>query len=379
MTEGRSARGLSLATARRGTAWALTRRRAWAVEVSLVVVVAVLARLPWLLLVHLDPSWDSLIYMGSAKLITEGHGYVISGHPTAFFPVGWPAFLAGYFLIAGSSFAAVKALNVVLWSITVVLVCALGRRLGGKTVGLVAGLLVAVAPTLVILPLQAFSEGLFIPLLLTVCLLLSSRRETLPLRVVALAGAILGLAVLVRSTATLVPVVLSLWLLFRRPRRESWRAALVLVASSCLVVSPWLVRNEIVMHTFALSTNGGCTLWIGNHPHATGNFGGGRWNLDSVASEVKQDRVLTEDSISFAVHHRSEWIALIPHKFKYLMHWSSWPLRIRRAVTAIRPDRGSYSPPGATNGFSGRGISSIGRWAELLCSPHRGDGGRRPF
>ncbi len=57
------------------------------------------------------------------------------------------------------------------------------------------------------------------------------RRETPSLRRAAIAGVLLGAAILVRSTAELLPLLLPLWLLLRRPRRESWRAALVLAVS----------------------------------------------------------------------------------------------------------------------------------------------------
>jgi asparagine N-glycosylation enzyme membrane subunit Stt3 len=134
-------------------------------------VLALAARLPWALIVHTGPSSDSLFYYLGAKSIAAGHGYEILHHPTAFFPVGWPAFLAGVFLITGPSFIAVKVAVLVLWMLTTALVYLLGRRLGGRSVGLVAGALVAVAPALTVYAMRASSEHLFIPLLLTVCLL----------------------------------------------------------------------------------------------------------------------------------------------------------------------------------------------------------------
>ena len=86
---------------------------------------------------HGGSTSDSYFYYLSARSISEGHGYSIMSHPTAFFPVGWPAFLAGLFLITGPSFAAVKALNLLLWALSAGLAYALGRRLSGRAVGLV--------------------------------------------------------------------------------------------------------------------------------------------------------------------------------------------------------------------------------------------------
>jgi 4-amino-4-deoxy-L-arabinose transferase-like glycosyltransferase len=302
--------------------------RAAVLDIFVVVALSVLARLPWVLLVHAVPTSDSYFYFLGAKAIAAGHGYAILGHPTAFFPVGWPGFLAGMFLFTGPSYAAVEVLNLILWAVSGGLVYALGRRLGGRAVGLVAGVLVAVAPTVTVYAMRAPSEALFVPLLLLVCLLLTGRRETPPLRRAAVAGVLLGAAILVRSTAELLPLLLPVWLLLRRPWRESWRAALTLAVVSGLVLVPWAVRNQVVMHSLTLSTNGGYTAWIGANPEATGGFvkNHPQWGIDSAAAEVAQDNALTHEAASFVLHHTGRWIGLIPAKFGALMSWGPGPL-----------------------------------------------------
>ena len=292
---------------------------------------SVLVRLPWVLIVHPTPVSDTRFYYLSARSIAEGHGYQILGHPTAFFPVGWPAFLGGLFSITGPSMLAIEVLNLVLWSVTAALVYVLGRRLGGRATGVVAGVLTAVSPTMAVFVMRANSEALFIPLLLIMCLLLTSRRETPSVRNAALAGVFLGAAVLVRSTAQLLILVLPLWLLLRHSRRESWRAALSLGITSCLVLAPWVARNMVVMHTTSLSTNGGVTLWLGSNPRANGgwiNYGKNNWAISSADAEVDQNTTLTREAISYAVHHPGRYLSLMPPKFTRLMRWSTAPLTI---------------------------------------------------
>ncbi len=375
----------------------LGHHRAAILDVSIVVLLSVLARLPWVLIVHAVPTSDSYFYFLGAKSIAAGHGYSILGHPTAFFPVGWPAFLAGLFLVTGPSFAAVEALNLVLWSVSGGLVYALGRRLGGRAVGLLAGILVAVAPTMTVYAMRASSEALFIPLLLIVCLLLTSARETPSLRRAAIAGVLLGVAILVRSTAVLLPLVLPLWLLLRRPRRESWRAALVLASASCLVLLPWAVRNEAVMHSFTLSTNGGYTLWIGANPRRHGRLRRPRppsadWAIDSAAAEVRQDTTLTREAVSFVVHHPLQWLGLVPAKFGNLMAWGPGPLkdvlygqsgpdpRVGFYEQAARPGRQGPAGrrPATTSGPSSCGTTCTGGWAASPSSSRPGDAAPRP-
>lgn len=292
---------------------------------------SVLVRLPWVLIVHPEPVSDTRFYYFSAESIANGNGYQILGHPTAFFPVGWPAFLGGLFYFTGPSMLAIEVLNLVLWAVVAALVYVLGRRLDGRATGVVAGVLVALSPTMAIFVMRAYSEALFIPLLLGMCLLLTSKRETVSVRNAALAGVFLGAAILVRSTAQMLILILPLWLLLRRPRRESWRAALALGVTSCLVLVPWMVRNMAVMHTTSLSTNGGVTLWLGSNPRATGgwiSYGKNNWAINSADAEVKQNKELTREAINYAIDHPGRYFELLPPKFTRLMGWSTAPLTI---------------------------------------------------
>jgi 4-amino-4-deoxy-L-arabinose transferase-like glycosyltransferase len=307
----------------------VTAQPGYRLDLAVAAVVSVLVRLPWVVFVQHGLAHDSSFYYYGAKSIAAGHGYSILGHPTAFFPVGWPAFLALVFAITGPSIWAILVLNLILWLIIADLVYVFGRRTGGRATGVVAALLVAASPTLSLYVLRAYSEALFIPLLLLVCLLLTARRESPSLRVAALAGLFLGFAILVRSTAAPLPVLLSLWLLVRNPWREAWRAAAVLCAASCLVVAPWIARNAIVMHSAVISTNGGVTLWIGNHhPVAPGqrHYPIFVWTLNSVHDEVQQNSVLTRESLSFMVHDTGTWLGRVPGNFRGLMGWNKSPI-----------------------------------------------------
>ena len=193
--------------------------------------------------------------------------------------------------------------------------------------------------------MRGVSEGLFIPLLLGVCLLVLTRDGRSPsLRRAALAGLLLGFAILVRSSALLLPLLLPLWLLWRRPRRESWRAALVLGVTSCVVLVPWLVRNEVVMHTSALSTNGGYTIWMGANPKATGGFAPrrNRWPVLGIAYETHQNSTLLSESVSYVIHHPLDWLGLIPAKTEQLMLWNPGLLQSDLAAQTGNNPRGGW-------------------------------------
>ena len=305
---------------------------------------SVLVRLPWVIFVRHGLVWDSTYYFYSAKSIAAGHGYAINGHPTAFLPVGWPAFLGGVFALTGPSIWTVLVVNLLLWAVITALVYLLARRVGGRATGLIAALIVATSPTLTLYVLRAYSEALFIPLLLLVCLLLTAERGTPKLRTTALAGVCLGFAILVRSTATPLPVILSLWLLLRRPMRESWRAALALCAVSAAVVAPWILRNELVMHAPVLSTNGGFTLYLTDRPWPPhGKHTVLMWAIASARDEVQQNLHLTHLAESYMLHDTSKWLEAVPGKFINLMSWAPAPI-----LTALHFQHGPHPLLGAT-------------------------------
>lgn len=325
-------------------------------DISIVAVVTVLIRLPLLIFIRHGIVWDTTYYYSAAKSMAAGHGYSILGHPTAFFPVGWPMFLGALFLFTGPSIWAILVINVVLWAVISGLVYLLGRRMGGRTTGLVASLIIATSPTLALYVLRAYSEALFIPLLLVVCLLLTTRREVPTLRIAALAGLCLGLAILVRSNAAPLVVLLPLWLIVRNSPRVAWQPAALICAVSCAVVVPWLIRNAVVMHTVALSTNGGYTLFVGDSASpAIVNLETVPWGIATAREEKQQNSQLTHASITYVRRHPGVWLHRVPHKFEHLMDWTVSPIlnALRYQHTNDPTGPLTYTRPASLRGADG--------------------------
>jgi len=94
------------------------------------------------------------------------------------------------------------------------------------------------------------------------------------------------------------------------------------------------------MKTLATSTNGGYTLWLGDNQRSTGgNAVRGehpRWNLQTTASEVRDNQVRTRKALDFILHDTKHWIRLIPAKFDYLFGWS--PSALERSTDAATHD-----------------------------------------
>ena len=97
------------------------------------------------------------------------------------------------------------------------------------------------------------------------------------LRNAVLAGILLGLACLARGVLMYFAVLAGVWILVRswklNPRMAATSSALFL-GSFALVMAPWVVRNKVVLGTFAPGgTNTGMVLYTGNFPEQGRIFG----------------------------------------------------------------------------------------------------------
>jgi Dolichyl-phosphate-mannose-protein mannosyltransferase len=322
-------------------------------------------------IIHSQATSDSLFYVQSARAIAEGQGYSINGHPTAFFPVGWPAFIAFVFKLTGSEqFAVVLWAGAVLWTASTALVYAFTLRLGRRAAAIVAAGVMAVYPDFLFYTLRALSEALFIPLLLGMCIALTPPSGSrLSMRRAALAGALLGAAILVRSTAALVPLVVAILLVLAYRDRSALRSAVVFAFIAYLVVAPWVVRNQVVMKARALSTNGGYTLWLGDNPRATGGneLTRGRqprWAVSTAAAEVADNRLRTQEALHFIVHDFGQWVGLIPAKFRYLFKWT--PAALDRSLQQATNTFQAIPPPRALTPTEAQLVGELRRLAPVF-------------
>jgi hypothetical protein len=225
---------------------------------------------------HFVPINDSADYDRYAvSLAVHGHfpRSQLTPGPTAFRAPLFPVALAAVYKLVGvghaaSRWEAGRVLEAVLGTVTVALICLIALRLWGGTTALVAGALAAVYLPLVLVGASLMSESLYIPLgLAAVLAALVARDRPGRLRWAVLAGVLVGLATLTRSTDLLlvVPIALIVWVI--RPLR-SWRSArapLVVVCAALATLAPWLIRDAAVLRTFVPITDEGGYALIGTY------------------------------------------------------------------------------------------------------------------
>ncbi|HEY3316885.1 MAG TPA: glycosyltransferase family 39 protein [Coriobacteriia bacterium] len=291
-----------------------------------VALVAAGVRLFWIAVVHAEPVSDFAFYFSRAGDLAAGKGYLLAGHPTAYWPPGYPFFLAAFFRLFGSSLVVVRLLNVAMWTASAVLMCLFGKRLGGPSAGLVAGLVVALYPEYVFFTGLVASEGLFVLQMSVVALLLAvdprSRRQRLA--IAAAAGLLLGWGVITRPASVLLPLTLcvAVWLL--RRREQGFTTALVIGICALLAMAPWVIRNRVVMGEWVIATNGGTSVWGGAHEGSTGTFlrpdEPMPWmrRMTTTRDELHNNAEGGKAAVAFMREHPWAWLSLAPTKLSGL-------------------------------------------------------------
>jgi 4-amino-4-deoxy-L-arabinose transferase-like glycosyltransferase len=231
--------------------------------------------------VHKPLTHDEREYLALAQSVTAGRGFTYEpGHETGTtqqfgrapaYPLLLAAIGAG-----GRSYDAapprVKVAQSIAGAVGVWLIGMLAWRMAGATAGTVAAWIAAVYPPLVWIAAYILTEAVYSTLALATVLVLNRAIDRAaagqrPTAWTLAAGALCGIAILVRPAMLFFLPVAALWLLVRR---HAAMAALLAVAA-LVVVAPWTVRNyREYGRVMLVASEGGVTFWTGNHPLARG-------------------------------------------------------------------------------------------------------------
>ena len=255
-----------------------------------VAVVALAVRIAYVaFVVGDDPvAGDAIYYSAQAEVITRGDffDHPFTGEPAADHPPVTALLLALPSIGGGDPAFEQRMFMALLGTSAVLAIAHLGHLVGGRRVGLVAGVLAAVHPGLWVNDGLAMSET---PTALVTAVLLVAavrwRRGEVPSWVLGVVG---GVAALTRAELALLVALVVATSVSRRWREWLPRAALV-AASAAAVMAPWTAFNlSRFEEPVLVSTNDGLTLLGSNCDPAYGD-GLGFWHL-SCAFEAEGDQ-----------------------------------------------------------------------------------------
>ncbi len=338
----------------------------WGLPVCLVVAITLRVVVMWWQADELSRDRDA--YLGIARCVAEGKGYVDVDRltPTAFRPPLYPIQLAGLLIVLPAG-AAVAVLNLAWGAVAVWATFHAGRALGLGAASTLAAMLVAVDPLLLQYSTQPMTEVTCAGLVALLVSWIVRRDRTGPARQLGI-GVWFGALVLCRPTFwPLASLALlgwgSSWLIAWRHRRADapspiepvvfpWRV----VVGTLLIVGPWVVRNQCVIGAPILTTtHGGYTLLLANNPvffTEVVDRGWGsdwskpsfdRWQTDLQASltselganstELDRDRWQSARAREFIAAEPGRFLRAVWHRVRSL--WSTTPQGEANAKTRL--------------------------------------------
>jgi 4-amino-4-deoxy-L-arabinose transferase-like glycosyltransferase len=284
---------------------------------------------------------DQYEYDNYAWNVAQGLGYrgispdvADPNHLTAYRPPGTSLTFAGVYTVFGHRYAWARLLNCAVGALTILLVYNIGRRCFGEPVGLLAAMAFAVYPPSLVSSIELASEplGTFWFLASTAICLRLSDRPTWGLS--ALAGLLLGAAILTRPNFLIMVPLLGLWAVWQFWGRWLGLAmALVVPAVAVATLAPWAGRNYQVFGQFIpISTMGGSVLLQGNNRLVLSDpelLGYSIWDTDipeytealrSAGDEVERDRRARQFAVQWLKDNPDQWLPLL--RAKFVRAWS---------------------------------------------------------
>ena len=229
----------------------LPRERRWLIAA---IALGLVVRFLYVLLTrHLPLRADQLEYDYEGRMIAAGHWWWSKApygipHPSANKAPLYPLWVGFWYALFGHHPLLVRFVQVPIGAVVIWLSWLLGRRLFGPRVAIAAAVVVAVYPMAWQYEELLYSESLATPLTLAFLVLALTGRPSR--RRAALAGLVLGVALLARPTSVIVIVPLAVYLLLRLGWRRAAALSALAAGVAVVVVVPWTIRNAVVEHGF---------------------------------------------------------------------------------------------------------------------------------
>jgi 4-amino-4-deoxy-L-arabinose transferase-like glycosyltransferase len=264
-----------------------------------ILLLAVALRLSYVLELRSLPFFERLVldsefYDVWAQRLAAGDW--LDGNRPFFFDPLYPYFLGAVYHVFGRDLLLVRLLQVALGVGTCGLVAVIGRQVGGRAVGNLAALVVAVYRPAIFEEgeIEKTALGVF---LVTAALAFGLRRSALAR---GASGLALGLAALARGNMILVIPAAALWFAVESSDENASarkiRGALAFLVGAALALAPVVWRNHQVSGEWVLTTaGGGPNLYLGNNPwNQSGGYQYLPWIRPQSAHEANDWRAETE-------------------------------------------------------------------------------------
>jgi tetratricopeptide (TPR) repeat protein len=275
----------------------------------------------------LAPVVDSASYDLMARGAVDGAGITGEFFWQQFF---YPVFLSTAYWLSGCSIAFAKVLQILLGSVTCVLIFRLGERLFGPRAGIAAGVMAALYGPLIFFEAELLSAGWAAFWAVVLLLLLLKAAESKSLKLCFGLGVCGALSVITRPNFIVFLLAAGVWLavVWLRAKAGAKRLALgllVVLAGFCIVGLPVAAKNYQVTGRFSfLPGSGGLNLHIGNNPEfeAVALRPGQQWRQvvslplrQGLATPAEKARFFYARTLDYVRQEPAKFLSGLAHKF----------------------------------------------------------------
>lgn len=264
-------------------------------------------------------------------------------------PPGYPILLSLVHRVVGESDQATQLLQMILDSLSVVIIVLIAFEFFPAAVGLIAGLTAALAPQLSWNSLTLLPDSLAaLPILVAMLVIARTCRRTNQTNRSFLfpflaAGALIGISCWLRANALLLAPFLVFVFLFVGKRGNRLLPALMLVFGALLIVAPLTIRNAVVFGKFIpLSLGAGQTLIEGIADYnSDGSLGLPQTDMELIRGEAEALHRPEYASSLFTPDGTERDRARIARGFAVIRAHPIWfaGVMLRRAASMLRLER----------------------------------------
>lgn len=233
---------------------------------------AAFLRVDFLVSVNHKVSHDSIYYDEMVRQLLETGIYAYKNiEPNAQVTPGYPLFMAAIYKLADyqhhDPFPMIRYAQVVMSLLTLWLLYAIAKRLGGRTSGIAALLIGAVYPPFVWSNASILTETLATLFLMAYVFLQLIVFEKKTPAYALLGGAIMGLLVLTRPEFLILLFPIYVFHYFwKKEKRTTFKLFLFTVIGTAAVLSPWVVRNMVTLNEFVVASTQVNPFQAGTYP-----------------------------------------------------------------------------------------------------------------
>jgi len=248
----------------------------WVAIVVILCIIAFIARINAINMVQNVRGSDMRNYHNMANNFIENGilGYSNDGkalEPNAHVTPGYPLFLSAVYCIFGENEAedmyAVKIVQAVLSTLTVLVVFLIGKKICNNFVGLIAAMFMVMYPTFLIVATLHLTETLYIFLFVVYLYIQLIAFDTNKKWIHFITGIIFGLAVMVRPVIFPMVLVIYLYKWIVNGEKRVIKGLLFFILGLLIIMLPWWIRNIVLFNDFiVLCTQTGNPMFAGAYP-----------------------------------------------------------------------------------------------------------------